>query len=125
MPKFSATSLSRLHTCDPALQCIAYKAIETVDFSVLCGYRNKEDQDEAVQTGHSKLRWPQSAHNQTPAVGYDLAPTPLNWADLDSFRQLSEHILAIAELLKIPVVWGGDWEHFKDYPHFELKSFQG
>ena len=27
-----------------------------------------------------------------------------------------------ADMLDTPIVWGGDWKTFKDYPHFELKE---
>ena len=33
---------------------------------------------------------------------------------------VAKHIKEIGQKLGIPVKWGGDWNKFKDYPHFEI-----
>ncbi len=33
---------------------------------------------------------------------------------------VAKHIKEIGQKLGIPVKWGGDWDKFKDFPHFEI-----
>lgn len=35
-------------------------------------------------------------------------------------RQIADIIKSAAAIENVPVIWGGDWRTFKDYPHFEL-----
>lgn len=74
MYKFSKTSLSRLDTCHADLQTILKRAIKVKDFSVICGHRSEEDQNEAFDKGFSKLKFPQSKHNKTPSLAVDIYP---------------------------------------------------
>ncbi len=122
MPKFSKVSELRLSTCDPRLQLVAREAIKRIDFVVLCGHRGQEAQDEAVAQGKSKLRWPHSRHNRTPAAAMDLAPYPLDWQDTDGFKRLAEVILQVARELGVAMEWGGDWPALKDMDHFQLAT---
>jgi peptidoglycan L-alanyl-D-glutamate endopeptidase CwlK len=121
MNRFSSHSLAQLKSCDDRLQEIMNRAIKEYDFSILCGYRNEHDQNEAYDTGHSKLKWPKSMHNRFPSLAVDIAPYPINWSDSVAFCELSQIIKRIAEELMIPIVWGGDFAHFVDMPHWELK----
>ena len=128
MPKFSMTSLKRLASCDPRLQMIANGAIARIDFTVLCGHRGQEEQNDAFERGTSKLRWPNSKHNKWPSLAMDLAPFPINWNDLDRFKVLAHIVLDEAKQLSVKIRWGADWdrdgdwhdEKFRDWPHFEL-----
>ena len=120
MPTFSKTSLERLATCHENLQRIAHQAIKHQDFTVLCGYRGIDEQNRAFKEGKSKLQWPFSKHNTYPSTAFDLAPWPLDWNDLRQFLRLSGTIKRAALELNIPIVWGGDWKTFKDYPHYQL-----
>lgn len=127
MPAFSTKSLARLETCHPSLQRIARAAIVRYDFVVLCGHRSKAEQDDAYERGASKLRWPKSKHNQAPSHAIDLAPFPIDWDDLQAFRDLARIFLEEAEKIGVKVRWGGDWngngkpdDKFMDMPHFEL-----
>ena len=128
MPTFSRKSLERLETCDHRIQMVIKRAITRVDFTVLCGHRGKQEQEDAFERGASKLRWPQSKHNKTPSLAVDVAPFPIDWDNLDRFRELAAVILDEAGKLGIKMRWGADWnqngsekdERFRDYPHFEL-----
>ena len=120
MPKFSAKSLERLHTCEPALQELFNAVIEVRDCSILCGHRGKEDQDKACAAGKSQAPWPTSRHNCTPSAAVDVAPYPLDWNDIESFKEFGALVKEFAEARGIKIRWGGDFKSFKDYPHFEL-----
>jgi peptidoglycan L-alanyl-D-glutamate endopeptidase CwlK len=132
MPKFSDASARRLATCSPHLQEIMRRAIQITDFTVLCGYRTKAEQDKAYAEKRSQTPWPKSLHNQEPSRAVDIAPYPIEWPDaktdnyaeyarkLGRFYQLAGVVKAFAAQLGIPIRWGGDWLNFKDYPHFEL-----
>ena len=119
MPAFSKASLEKLSTCHPALQRIAHEAIKRTDFTVLCGFRGKEDQHQAFVDGFSGLDWPDSRHNSNPAEAFDLAPYPVDWKDLKRFRTLAMIVLEEAARLGIRLTWGGDFKRV-DMPHFEL-----
>lgn len=128
MAKFSIASKKRLETCDTRLQEICAEAIKEYDFIVLCGHRNKADQDEAYQKGNSKLKWPKSKHNANPSRAMDLSPYPLDWKNLQRFKDLSKVILRIAGEKNIKIRWGGDFNmdgnqttnDAWDLPHYEL-----
>jgi peptidoglycan LD-endopeptidase CwlK len=128
MPTFSRRSLARLETCDHRLQMVLKRAITRYDFTVLCGHRTKEEQNDAFERGASKLQWPRSKHNKTPSLAVDIAPFPIDWDNLDRFRELAAIIMDEAAKLNIKLRWGADWnqngserdERFRDYPHWEI-----
>lgn len=128
MPKFSARSLKNLEQCHPLLQLLMYEAIKVTDFSVICGFRGEREQNEAYNRGNSKLKWPQSKHNQTPSLAVDIVPYPIDWNDERRFRTLGTVVKEIwAQLPEEKkegwsLSWGGDWKTFKDFPHFELRK---
>jgi hypothetical protein len=74
MPNLSNSSKEKLDTCDPQLIKLVNEAIKYFDFTVICGHRNKEDQDKAVAAGNSKTPWPTSPHNSLPSRAVDLYP---------------------------------------------------
>lgn len=127
MPTFSKKSVDRLETCDHRIQMVLKRAITRYDFTVLCGHRNKQEQNDAFERGASKLRWPQSKHNRVPSMAVDVAPFPIDWDNLDRFRELAAVIMDEANKLGIKLRWGGDFnmngkpdDKFIDMPHFEL-----
>lgn len=129
MPVFSKKSLERLATCHDDLQVVCHAAIKEMDFMVVCGHRGEADQNKAFAEGKSKLKYPDSKHNKTPSLAVDLAPvklvdgkTIIDWNDIEAFRKLAVILLHIAGGRGIPLIWGGHWVKFKDYPHFELKK---
>lgn len=137
MPQFSARSAERLATCDQRLQDILNEAIKYVDFTVLCGHRNEEDQLEAFMEGKSKVVWPNSKHNGLPSKAVDIAPwfpdVKIDWKDIPAFARLAGYIQRIADEKGVKIRWGGDWDGdwrtathdpnergFLDGPHIEL-----
>lgn len=120
MPEFSQASLDKLSTCHPLLQQLCNYVIKQYDFAVVVGHRNKEDQDSAIAAKKSQTPWPTSKHNSTPSMAVDIAPVPIDWEDIDKFRELSGYMKAAADTLGIKIRWGGDFITLKDYDHFEL-----
>lgn len=85
-----ALSLQRLRTTHPELQTLIQKVAQGIDegdlayagvtdITVLCGFRNKIDQDKAVKDGASETPWPRSKHNTIPAHAVDVAVYPVEW----------------------------------------------
>jgi peptidoglycan L-alanyl-D-glutamate endopeptidase CwlK len=121
-----AVSGGRLATCHPDLRRFVDAVAEGIDagelatagvrdVTVLCGHRGKAEQDKAFADGASKLRWPNSKHNQTPSLAVDLAPYPIDWNNVAAFDVLRGYALGVAARLgiKLRVI---SW----DRPHFEL-----
>lgn len=128
MPSFGKRSLASLETCDPRLQSVAHEAIQDFDFAVICGHRNKQDQDKAIADGKSKTPWPTSKHNSIPSRAMDLVPYPVDWDDVGRFKAMAGVVLTAAEKLGVELRWGGDFNRDGDkttndawdLPHFEL-----
>lgn len=111
-------SRQRLSGVHPDLVAVVERAIQIteVDFTVLEGLRSRDRQKELFAKGASKTM--NSRHLTGHAV--DLAPWPIDWNDLDRFRQVADAMKQASEELDVPVIWGGDWRTFYDGPHFEL-----
>jgi peptidoglycan L-alanyl-D-glutamate endopeptidase CwlK len=123
MPKFGKRSRERLHTLDPRLQDVLNEAIEEYDFSVLHGYRGMESQNNLYNMGFSKLRFPNSKHNSYPSRAVDIIPYPGGYNNPNAFfDRMATYVLAAASRQGVRLVWGGHWENFPDYAHFELKD---
>lgn len=133
MPKFGTTSLSRLYTCEPRLIMLFSKVVEIVDCTVICGYRNEAEQNEAYANNKSKVMFPNSKHNRIPSMAIDVAPyypgTKIRWEDAKGFIHFAGVVRGIASEVNVPIRWGGDWDgdfdlldqEFNDLPHFELR----
>ncbi len=120
-PHFGTRSRKSLATCHPDLQRVAAEAIKHFDFTVLCGHRNKVDQEAAVASGASKLHWPKSKHNSNPSEAMDCVPHPLDWNDEEAFKAMAEVIKTAAEKIGVELDWGFDLWAF-DMPHFQLRK---
>lgn len=123
--QFGKRSRQRLKTCDDRIQVICHEALRLspLDFTVLCGYRDKKAQLIAYQEGKSKVQWPDSKHNfklngDPNSQAVDLAPNPIDWNDINRFYMLAGVILVTANKIGYPLKWGGDWGW--DFGHFEL-----
>jgi peptidoglycan L-alanyl-D-glutamate endopeptidase CwlK len=128
MPVLSKNSEERLATCDERLQKLLREAIKSVDFTVLCGHRNEDEQEESFRLGRSKVHWPASKHNSLPSTAVDIAPYPIDWNDHKTFSRLFGYVERIAHEQGVSVRWGGDWDgdwrsndSFVDLPHIELR----
>lgn len=129
MPSFSKGSLAKLRTCDKRLQDLMNECIKETDFSVLCGTRGKKEQDAAYAAKLTKLRYPYSKHNSNPSLAVDIAPYPIDWNDVQRFKDLAKVVLRKAKEMGIKIRWGGDWscdgienETFVDLPHYEIRE---
>lgn len=135
---FGTRSSQRLATCHPDLERVARKAISItpVDFTIVCGLRARNEQNEAYKNGFSKKRWPNSKHNgHSPdydeSTALDFAPwihSTINWNDEGSFYVVAGVLLAAAVMEEVHVRGGWDWDRdgltedqsFMDIGHIEL-----
>lgn len=128
MPRFSPKSEALLLTCHPDIVRVCRELIKQMDVSVLCGRRTREEQDKAFREGNSNCKYPQSAHNRVPSHAVDLAPYPIDWNNLERFKEMWLRFDAIARVLKdrgeimSEFIWGGDFKRLKDCPHIEIKE---
>lgn len=128
MPKFSKMSEARLQTCHPDIVAVCRELIKQHDFSVLEGHRGEKAQNAAYDAGNSHVRYPNSAHNKNPSLAVDIAPYPIDWNDLERFRELIYRFDAVAAVLRgrgeiqSHFEYGAFWPNFKDYPHIEIKE---
>jgi peptidoglycan L-alanyl-D-glutamate endopeptidase CwlK len=128
MPFFSKASQEKLKTCHPDLIRLFERIILYFDCTVICGYRNKEDQEKAFLSGHSKVKFPYSEHNKTPSMAVDVIPFPVDWNDTKQMYYFAGYVKATANEMGIKLRVGADWngnmqikdENFADLPHFEL-----
>lgn len=137
----SATSLARLETCDPRLQDTVRALCEFMNVTVICGHRNKEDQDLAFAQHRSQTPWPQSKHNTEPSLAVDVGPYPIVWPDSKVLRDPDSLAFAryaymiglargIASQKGVDLRSGIDWDSdgeisdnkFMDLPHLELRE---
>ena len=76
----------------------------------------------------SKLKFPESKHNQMPSMAADVVLYPIDWDDTQRFYMFVGIVRGIAAKMNIPIRCGADWDgdmyikdqNFHDLPHFEL-----
>ena len=130
MPSFSTRSKSNLDQAQPDLQRLFKEVIKHYDCTVICGHRRQEEHDKAVAEGMSKVRFPDSQLNSSPARAVDVVPYPIDWDDREGFYAFGGFVKGVASQKGIKIRWGGDWDsdndlhdqNFIDLPHFELAS---
>lgn len=134
MPSYSESSKSALETCHPDLQKVFERVIRDFDHTIIEGHRGEEKQNRLYDEGKSKLRYPESRHNENPSMAVDAVPYPVDWDDRERMTLFAGYVLGVAEKLKqegqisYDIRWGGDWDQdtevsdngFDDLPHFEL-----
>lgn len=125
MPSFGRQSSYHLYTLHPLLRSILEEAIQVYDFSVICGHREKAEQDLAFSSGNSHARWPMSNHNSWPSLAVDVAPyykerPHIRWLEYDEFYYLAGLIMGIARSKGISIRWGGRFKSIFDPGHFEV-----
>jgi peptidoglycan L-alanyl-D-glutamate endopeptidase CwlK len=116
----------KLLTCHPDLQKVFNELQKDTLICVICGFRGEKEQDEAFKSRHSKLRWPESKHNDQPSRAVDVAPLGkdlmIDWDNINNFKMLSLKVFSTAYRLGITnLEWGGSWINFPDFPHYELQ----
>lgn len=141
MPSFGRTSLERLAAVDPRLVEVCEEVIKSKDFTVISGFRGKDEQNRLYESGASTKPWPDSKHNRSatggtspPGCAVDVAPwfaeaPHVRWDDENEFIYLAGMFHQAAAELGIPLRWGGNWDQdddviddqtFQDLGHFEL-----
>ena len=130
---WSRASRARLDTCHGLLVLLFDRVIKRADLphdlSVICGHRNKADQDAAVAAGRSKVRWPRGKHNRTPSLAVDVVPFvngEQEHRDAEVFKRHAPVVKAEWAAMQgaglipdgVKLVWGGDWGW--DSPHWQL-----
>lgn len=132
MYKYSHISAQRLATCHKDIQLVFNEAIKWRDISILCGHRNKLEQDAAFKSGASKKKWPHGQHNKTPSLAVDAVPSPFKneyWNQREFWVSWSQWVVGFAAGLGVRLFSGYDWDGdfdlkdqtFFDGPHFELR----
>ena len=129
MARFGKRSRRNLNTCDKKLQDLFNEVVKHFDCSVLVGFRDRDGQNTAYASGHSKVKWPNGKHNTKPSFAVDVAPYPIDWDDRERFIYFGGFVKGCAYRMNIPLRWGGDWDNdtqlsdnkFDDLVHFELK----
>jgi peptidoglycan L-alanyl-D-glutamate endopeptidase CwlK len=128
---FGNRSRRALSTCRTELVVLAEEALSVgMDFAVLEGHRDAERQADLFHRGLSKVRYPDSKHNASPSLAFDLAPWPIDWKDVQRFYHLAGIVRCVAADHGLELRWGGDWDcdfdlrdqSFYDLGHFELKE---
>ena len=120
MYSFGKISTERLKTIHPIGQLILNDAIKVVDFSIICGLRNEQDQDEAFRNNKSTKQFPDSRHNKTNdpqfelikhdiSDAWDIAPWPTLYSNEKYILIVAGVIKACAERYSVKLRWGGDW----------------
>ena len=125
MPSFGKQSINNRNTLHPLLRDILDEAILEYDFSIICGYRDREEQTAAFKSGNSKAEWPLSNHNSWLSLAVDVAPYYKNrphirWKEHNEFFYLAGLIMAIAKAKGIKIRWGGRFKSIFDPAHFEI-----
>lgn len=139
MPVFSKRSKQHLATVHADLRRVFEHVVLGFDCTVLEGWRGQARQDELFDTGLSRVKWPNSRHNDplahvSPGIGrvcaVDVAPWPIQWHNKHRFYYFAGYVMACAHALGVQLRWGGDWDSdhdfkdqsFYDLAHFELKG---
>lgn len=122
--RFGLRSQSKLLDVHPDLVSVATRALElsTIDFSITEGRRSPARQQELFAANRSKTL--ASRHLTGHAI--DVAAVvegKVSW-NWPLYEQIAAAFKAASKELNIPVEWGGDWETFRDGPHFQLPRKQ-
>jgi peptidoglycan L-alanyl-D-glutamate endopeptidase CwlK len=122
MFKFSARSIAQLNGVHADLKAVVLRAIElsTVDFAITEGVRDVVRQQMLVNTGQSRTLL--SRHLTGHAVDVVAMPKgKVSWA-WEHYEAIATAMKQAAKELNVSLEWGGDWETFKDGPHFQLSK---
>lgn len=123
--KRSLTNMSGIH---PDLRRVLDRALQEspIDFVVIEGLRTMERQREMLRikatttlnsrhlTGHAVDIYAYVDINADGKVTFE------EMSNARLMKQIADAIKAAARAENVPIVWGGDWRTFKDFPHFEL-----
>lgn len=108
-----------LHILHPAFRnkvaLLLYEAKKQgIELEVVETYRSPERQNMVKEKGFSMLHGGKSKHQHYLAV--DVVPVKYGWYMWHD-KELWEKVGKIGE--NQGLIWGGRWQRFRDYPHFE------
>lgn len=136
MPKFGKKSIENREFLCKDLKCLVDEVIKYYDFSIICGHRDKTEQEHAFQIGTSKAHFGQSAHNYNPSFAVDVYPYPIPMTrknlttaividnDSKEWDKMVYAFKSAAKQLGIEIECGADWTKLKDRPHIEIKGWK-
>lgn len=133
---FGKNSLKHRATCHPLLQKVLDKAAEFYNFSVVAGMRGEAEQNDAFARGVSKLKFPESMHNNNPSLAFDVYPWHPVYGSLtedssvvysvgkisgrgesaaryfirEEYCMMAQAIKDAATSVGVELRWGGDWD---------------
>jgi peptidoglycan L-alanyl-D-glutamate endopeptidase CwlK len=119
--RLGSRSLSKLEGVHPDLVMVVKRAIliTEVDFTVLEGLRSLERQKKLVASGASQTL--NSRHLTGHAVDLGAwVDSRVAW-DWPLYYKIADAMKKAARDLSVGMDWGGDWQEFKDGPHYQLK----
>ncbi len=118
----------RILTLDPRLQKPANDFINTVDkqfnvkLRITTGYRSFKEQEELYSIGRTTQLKRHKVTNAKPGQSYHNYGLAIDVVEIRDggpvWEVLPRNIVDIA--ISYGFEWGGDWNSFKDYPHFQM-----
>lgn len=118
--KLGPRSIARLRGVHPDLVKVVERAIglTSVDFTVLEGLRSMDRQRVLVASGASQTL--KSRHLTGHAVDLGAwVDEQIDWS-WPLYSKIADAMMLAGSQLNVPIEWGGNWEKFKDGPHFQL-----
>lgn len=113
MNRFSQFSQANLVTAIEPLQAAAEIVLQIKDHAILKGHRSESEQNEAFESGHSKLPWPHGKHNQWHSRAIDVQTYPRP-KDEQKLREEQYYLLGIyvgvLHSMGHEVRTGADWD---------------
>ena len=133
MPKFSQSSLNRLHTVHSDLQILFKVIIEHVDCTIISGLRSVKEQQVLYAKGRTEpgniVTYKDGVNSKSKHQGglaVDVIAYPSLYKDIDKMIEFGGFVKGIAIMLKeqgfinSEIEWGGNWR-WSDKPHFQIK----
>lgn len=121
MFKLSKSSLNKLQGVKQPLVDVVNRALELseIDFGISEGVRSLERQKQLYADGKSRTM--NSRHLTGDAVDvYAWIDGSVSWM-FHYYEDIAKAMFKAAEELGTEIEWGGNWESFRDGPHFQLK----
>lgn len=118
--KLGVRSRQNLQGVHPDLVKVVERAIQITkqDFTVIEGMRTRQRQAQLVREKKSQTM------NSRHLTGHAVDITPwvngeISW-DWKFYNEVREAMFQAAHELGISIEWGGNWDGFKDGPHWQL-----
>ena len=134
MPRFGKSSKENREFLCKDLKRLVDEVIKYYDFSIICGHRDRTEQEKAYKNGTSKAHFGQSAHNYNPSFAFDFTPYPCptkqvkGTIQIDSDSPEWQKAVCIfkneANKQGIEITCGADFKTLKDLMHIEIKNWR-